>query len=365
LDQVYNAGDFESVAYGLRQVDGKEGLVIQAIPNSLGPYIMRFGVQLSTDFRNQSNWAVLAGLRVTRLNALAAEWKSDLEVGLNRHLYSEFYQPVDPLARCFVAPYVDYSNVREDLYSSIYSGLNEAATYRIVQGAIGVDLGLNFGRYGELRVGPRWGHVHFDDVVGPNLFKKYGYPSNARLAGIQTALTLDHLDSADFPTQGYILEANNFNSLSALGADNDYRRVDFRWRGFGTTGRSTFMAGLVGGSALGTRLPPYAFFQAGGFETFAGYELGQLVGRYFGVTRLGYNYRIGELPPMLGKGFYLYFFTDVGNVWLHGRDIGWNDIRYSGTVAFGTDTRMGPLYIGYSRAKEGYWMLSLYLGKRF
>ena len=365
LDRVYNAGDFESVAFGLRTVDGKQGLVLQAKPNSLGPYVMRFGVQLSTDFRNQSNWAVLAGLRVTRLNALAAEWKSDLEVGLNRQLYTEFYQPLDPLARWFVAPYADYSNIREDLYSDIYSGFNEASTYRIVQGALGVDLGLSLGQYGEVRLGPRWGHVHFDDVIGPDLFRKYGYHTNARLAGIQTALTLDHLDSADFPTQGYLLEARNFNSLSALGADDDYRRVSLRWKGFGTSGRNTFLAGLAAGSALGTDLPPYAFFQAGGFETFAGYEPGQLVGRYYGVVRLGYSRRIGELPPMLGKGFYLYFFTDVGNAWLRGRDIGWNDIRYSGTVAFGTDTRMGPLYIGYSRATGGSSAVNLYLGKRF
>jgi len=365
LDKVYSAGDFESVSYRLEQDAGKDGLVIQATPNPLGPYLMRFGVQLSTDFRNESNWAVLAGLRVTRLNGLGAEWKSDLEVGLNRRVYTEFYQPLGPLARWFVAPAVDYSNIREDLYSGVFTGAQEASTYRIVQGTIGADLGVSLSQYGELRIGPRWGHAQFNDVVGPDLFKKYGYQSNARLAGIQTKLTLDHLDSADFPTQGYILEADNFNSLRAMGADDDYRRLYAKWRGYGTWGKNTLFAGLAAGSALGTRLPPYAFFQAGGFETFAGYEPGQLVGPYYGVVRFGYARQIGELPPMLGKGFYVYCFSDVGNTWLHSRDISWEGIRYSGTIAVGTDTRLGPLYVGYSMARGGFSTFNLYLGKRF
>jgi NTE family protein len=361
LDRVYAAGEFDSVTYRLDKEGGKEGLVIKATPNPLGPNVIRFGIQLSTDFKNESNWAVLAGLRMTRLNGLGAEWKSDLEIGLNRKLYTEFYQPLDSMARWFVAPSADYFNVREDIYAS----LSEGASYRIVQGSIGADLGLNFGRYGEIRVGPRWGHVNFGNILGPDFFGEYGYRSNARLAGIQTQLTLDHLNSADFPTQGYLLDVNNFNSLKALGADDDYRRVLLRWRGFGTRGRNTFFAGLVGGSALGSDLPPYAFFQAGGFDTFAGYETGQLIGRYFGVVRLGYSYRIGDLPPMLGKGYYLYFFTDTGNTWLSTKKIGWNDLKYSGTLAFGTETRLGPLYLGYSRTNDGNSAVTFYMGKRF
>ena len=89
------------------------------------------------------------------------------------------------------------------------------------------------------------------------------------------------------------------------------------------------------------------------------------MGRYYGVVRLGYSYRIGELPPMLGKGFYVYIFTDVGNAWYRTNQIGWDGIKYSGTLAVGTDTRLGPIYVGYSRAQGGYGMVTFYLGKRF
>ena len=109
-------GEFQSVNYKLLREDGQEGLVINAKPNELGPYFVRFGVQLSTDFKNESNWAILAGFRATRVNALGAEWKTDIEVGLNRRLYTEFYQPLGAHSRWFVAPWGDYFNLREDIY---------------------------------------------------------------------------------------------------------------------------------------------------------------------------------------------------------------------------------------------------------
>lgn len=363
LDRVFAAGEFQSVSYRLAEEGDQTGLVISARPNTLGPNRVRFGLQLSTDFRNESNWAVLAGFRMTRFNALGGEWKTDLEVGLNRRLYSEFYQPLNMKARWFVAPYVDYFNIREDVYVNDVAG--EGATYRVIQGSVGVDLGLSFSQYGELRVGPQWGHVRYNNILGPDFFQEYAQVDRARVSGIRTRLTLDHLNSADFPTQGYLLLLDNYNSIKDLGGEDDFRRAKLKFRSYGTWGRNTLLAGLVGGTAFGSDMPPYAFFQAGGFDSFAGYEVGQLIGRYYGVARLGYSRLMGELPTMLGKGYYLYFFADVGNVWLDTADIDWGDLRYSGTLAFGTETRVGPIYIGLSRTSDGDTMVTFYLGKRF
>lgn len=214
-------------------------------------------------------------------------------------------------------------------------------------------------------MGPEWGFARFNNILGPDFFEEYGFESRARISGIRTRLTLDHLNSADFPTQGYLLEADNYNSIKDLGGEDDFRRAKLKFRSYGTRGKNTFLAGLVGGTAMGSKLPPYAFFQAGGFDSFAGYRTGQLIGRYYAVARLGYSRLIGQLPPMLGKGFYVYFWADAGNVWINTKDIDWGDLRYSGTLAVGTETRVGPIYVGLSRTSDGDTTVTFYLGKRF
>ena len=153
---VYNTGDYASVTYEVVQRGDQHGVVITAKPNATGPNYMRFGIDLSSDFRYNSNWSVFAGLRFTRLNVLGAEWKSDLEIGLNQRLTTEWYQPLMRSGRVFVAPYFKYSN--ELAYVFVNPEINNpSASYRTNLTWAGIDLGFNIGLSGELRIGPRWG----------------------------------------------------------------------------------------------------------------------------------------------------------------------------------------------------------------
>lgn len=360
LDRVQAVGEFETVNYQLVEREGQKGLVIRAKQNPLGPNRMRFGLKLTTDFKNVSNWAVLAGLRVTQLNGLGAEWKSDMEVGLDRQLYTEFYQPLNTSGRWFVAPYGEYSNLRQDLY--VQTGA--ASTYRVSKLDGGADLGLSFSKYGELRLGPVWGHIKYSQVIGSELFEDVG-DKRSSFAGVRGLLTMDHLDNADFPEQGYLLVAEGFESVSGMGGDDEFRAFEVRYRSYLDLGKTSLMAGLVGGTALGSDLPSYALFRAGGITNFGGYEEGELLGRYYAVARLGLTHMVGELPTFVGKGVYVYGFADVGNCWLTLGQVDWGDLRYSGTVGVATSTRFGPLHLAYSHTSDGGDLLTLYMGKRF
>ena len=94
---------------------------------------------------------------------------------------------------------------------------------------------------------------------------------------------------------------------------------------------------------------------------------GQLAGRYYGAVRLGYQYKFANLPAIIGRGAYFMAFTDVGKAWIFEYDDPTidNDLKYSGTIGFGSSTKLGPVFFGYSYATGGNQMLFLSIGKRW
>ncbi len=309
---VYNTGDYTSVTYEIVQRGDQRGVVITAKPNPTGPNYMRFGIDLSSDFRYNSNWSIFAGLRFTRLNRLGAEWKSDLEVGLNQRLTTEWYQPLMRSSRVFVAPYLKYNNELDYVFPNQEIN-NPAASYRTNLTWAGVDLGFNLGLSGELRIGPRWGRANYSRAVGPVLFPSL----EASLGGIALAYKYDRLDSADLPTKGVYIALTAYDSETAMGADAKYQKAELKIHAFQPLGaRSGIFEYLSGGTSFGNEVPRYDWFRVGGPGSFGGYMEGQLAGPYYGAVRLGYQYKFATLPAIIGRGLYFMAFADAGKAWV-------------------------------------------------
>ncbi len=360
---AYNTGDYASVTYELAARGAQEGAVVTAKPSSMGPNTMRFGIELSSDFTYNSNWAILAGLRFAQLNRLGAEWKSDLELGLNQRLYTEWYQPVDPGARFFVVPYLTYTNELD--YVFVNAKMNEpSASYRTGEGWAGMDLGVNIGRSGQLRLGPRWGHASFTRAVGLDIFPSF----YASLGEFQATYTYDRLDSADLPTRGIYLTLTGVDSTRALGATDSYKQGEFKLHAYQRLSeRSGIFEWLAAGTAFGTDVPYYDWFRIGGPYSFAGYMQGELAGPYYASTRLGYQYKFASLPAIIGTGAYVMAYADIGKPWIQTLDTPslTHNLKHSGTIAFGSSTKFGPVLFGYSYASGRNQMLFLSVGKRW
>ncbi len=346
---VYNTGNYASVDYQVVQRGDKKGVVITAKPNPTGPNYMQFGMELSSDFRYNSNWSVFAGLRFTRLNHLGAEWKSDVEIGLNQRLYTEWYQPLSRSGQVFVAPYLKYTNELD--YVFVNSGLNNpSASYRTKMTWLGADLGFNMGLSGELRIGPRWGNGYYSRSVGPELFPSF----NASLGGYLADL---HVRPARFsgpshqgaPCPGDGLRFGE--SAGGLGQLPESRAEDPRLSAHWASAAASSSTSLAGPPS-GPNVPYYDWFRLGGPGSFGGYMEGQLAGPYYGAVRLGYQYKFATLPAIIGKGAYFMAFTDVGKPWIFEFNApGANDdMKYSGTIGFGSSTKLGPVFFGYSYA---------------
>src|SRR6185436_3060266 len=100
-------------------------------------------------------------------------------------------------------------------------------------------------------------------------------------------------------------------------------------------------------------IPVYDEFTLGGLFSLGGYSEGELRGQMSGSARVGYHYRLARLPAGLGEGIYLGALVEAGNVWDSRDAVSWHGLKYGGTVIFGADTLIGPIFLAYGRAAEG------------
>jgi NTE family protein len=357
ITRLYDLGDYERVDYEILREGEKTGLVIRTTPKSYGPNYLRFGIRFQDDFEGHSYFDLLANLTFTRINPLGAEWRNSVQFGRTRKVYSEFYQPLEFSSSMFVAPQADYEAAMRDYYAED----TRVAEYTVKTLWAAVDLGFRLGNYGEVRLGPRWGQARAKVDVGPPEMRDL----NSHLGGFQLAFVLDQVDNALFPREGTYANVKYFVSKTGMGADEAYEKLDLYYGKYFSRGSHTVFANLAGGSGLGSDVPIYDQYYLGGFLSLSGYRPDQLRGRYFGLLRTGYYFRLSYLPAALGRAAYAGFWLEAGNTWLQRDQVSIHNLRYAATVAVGADTRLGALYVGYGHAKDGHGSVYVSLGRTF
>ncbi len=358
MRRIYGTGDFEHVNYRFLEEPGRRVLAVDAVEKSWGPDYLRFGLGLSSDFGGDAYFNLLASYRKTWLNSLGAEWRTDVQFGHTRGLVSEFYQPLDPRGTWFVAPYVFF----EKRIADIYQGRERIARYDIASRFVGVDLGMEFRQYGTFRLGVLGGTIDPDlDTGPPSLAPAAG---SVRQGAYQARMLLDQLDSVRFPRKGWRVAARVFDANSSLGADEPYTKWEADGDAAYSIGDHTFQLTFKTGGKLGSdQLPRYDLFQWGGFLQQSGYATGQLLGTSLQFARAMYRHRIvrGGLLEGAYGGVSLEA-GRMGNPLVAGSPEG---LLKSLALYVGTDTPIGPVYLGYGRAADGNSGYYFYLGRAF
>jgi NTE family protein len=257
----------------------------------------------------------------------------------------------------FLAPY--FERLREDQEIFNDDG-DQIAIYEVKRTIVGGDFGFVLGRYGELRLGVLGGLNKADVGVGstdlPDL--------DADVGAVRIRLGLDRLDSPNIPTKGFYQLAQLYLSQDWLGADDEYEKLTVLTGWFIPHGKQVWSVSFFGGSALGSDMPIYDEFTLGGLFSLSGLQRDQLRGRYAGRIRLAMLHRIGQLPPIVGRGIYVGGTVETGQAWDRGSEI-FEDLVYSGSALLGVDTFMGPFYISYGIASTGQGELYVTLGRNF
>ncbi|MEM9208121.1 MAG: patatin-like phospholipase family protein, partial [Pseudomonadota bacterium] len=342
---LYGLETFERVGYRFIQDNELTGVEFTGDLKPWGPNYLRFGLALQDDFDGTTSFDLSARLTRTGLNTLGAEWRSDLRAGTRPYFRTELYQPLSFNSRYFFAPRLEAG---QDNFS-VFAANDNVARYRITNTEIGLDLGREFGKWGEFRAGVFRGSsdasIRVGDPALPELDLNTG-GSFARLA-------FDTLDNGQIPHSGIRGEVQWVRSSSALGADADADAIETNVNLVRTFGRHSLSVGALLNVALDDDTLVQNFYPLGGFLRLSGLAQGEISGPHAGVARLVYYRRSGETGGLFEIPLYIGASLEAGNVWERRSDIGFDSMIASGSVFLGFDTFFGPVYLAAGIAEGG------------
>jgi NTE family protein len=298
---------------------------------------------------------------LTEINQLGAELLTDVQIGSDPKVFSEFYQPLTATRTWFVAP----SARIESHDIPLYSNNVQVASFRDREAEADLDFGRDLGNWGEIRAGyhrlngathARWGDPTLMDDKYNNgeYFFKFSY---------------DRLDNVHFPREGQTFTLQWDANRTNLGADIASDKVQADWLIAHSRGRNTLLLWTSAGTTLdgtfkATDLPQ--LYSLGGFFNLSGLPPESLIGPHFAIARAIYFRKISrggegffEFPAYLGMSF------EVGNTWQHRGDIDFASARKDASVFVAFDTFLGPVYLGTGYDQGGSAAFYLFLGRTF
>ncbi len=379
ITELYGLGNFETLDYSLVEQpaasgsststststaaagDEESGFEVRARRKSWGPNYLRFGLNLEDDFQGNSRYNAAVRFVLTEINELGAELLTDVQIGSDPKIVSEFYQPLSASRTWFVAPSARVE--ARDL--PIYVGNTQVADFRDREAEADIDVGRDLGNWGEIRAG-------FHRTNGATRVR-YGDPGlveeQYNNGEYFFKFSYDRLDNVHFPREGQTFSLQWDANRTDLGADIASDRVKADWLMARSAGRNTLLLWTSAGTTLDGRFPSTAlpeFYSLGGFFNMSGLAPQSLIGPNYAIGRAIYFRKIGrggegffEFPAYLGASF------EIGNTWQHRGDISFGSARKDASLFVAFDTFLGPVYLGSGYDQRGTAAFYLFLGRTF
>jgi len=346
---------YEQVSYKLVQEESGTGVEFQARSKSWGPDVLQFAMSLEDDFEGSTAFNLAARLTRTELNARGAEWRTDLQLGTDPLLFSEFHQPLAYDSRLFVAPHID---LRQSTINAFV--LDEAvARLRLSRAEAGIDLGVEVGSWGEARIGAFSGSGTARVKVGDPAFPNISFDTG----GVFTQFRIDSLDNAQFPRSGVRANFRWKESLPGLGADDSFSTIEADIASTWSRGKNSLQFGLGYATTVDSNDSIQDYFPLGGFLRLSGLERGEISGPHAALAKLVYYRRVGESAGnLLDVPFYLGASVEAGNVWQSRSDMSFDTMRVNGSLFAALDTYIGPIYLAAGMAEGGGTNFYLFIG---
>lgn len=361
ITELYGLDLFETLDYDIVQDGDRTGLEVSARRKSWGPNYVRFALNLQDDFEGNTSFNAAARFIVTELNALGAEWLTDLQVGEHPLFRTEFWQPLTYTSRYFVAPQVAF----EIRNVPLIEGQTRVAEFRVRNAELGLAFGRELGTWGEMRVGLQRGEGRSRVRIGDPTLPEDEFNTGEFFA----RFSYDKLDNVNFPRHGAQFTLQWDAARDALGDDQSSDILSLDWlisETFGT--RDTLVFWTSAGSTVSEATTPAIedFFTLGGFLSLSGIPPQSIAGPHFGIARLFYYRQIGrEGPGFLNVPTYAGLSLEAGNVWQQRTDASLDSAIKAGSVFLGLDTLIGPLYLAAGVDNSGETAFYLFLGRPF
>ena len=119
-------------------------------------------------------------------------------------------------------------------------------------------------------------------------------------------------------------------------------------------GAHTLLAGARLNRPLGNANGVLQLYDSvGGFAKLSGFSEDIRYGQANALGRLIYYRRFARADKLFDSPVYIGATLERGNAWLAASDACVCDLLTAGSVFFGADTILGPMYLGYGRASSG------------
>lgn len=356
VDSIYSLDIFESVTYNLvKDEQGHQGLRIHAVPRDWGPNYLQFGLELANDFAGNSDFKLGAAYTRNALNSLGGELRTTIAIGREDELIFDFYQPIDRQAQWFIEPQLYW---RRENYNYWENDIR-VAELEISGPGGGIGIGRNFSTRNRLSL-----NYEFSSADAAVITGELGFPIDEEVDIGELLLDFRHdsLDSLYFPTSGGFHRLAYRHASESLGAAKDFEQFLATGSFVLSHGRNTALLNYEAGYSFDDAAPVERWFGLGGFGRMSGLAPNQLSGRQEALAVLAYYRRLNDIdffPAYAG------ITLEAGNVWNSKDEMGFDDLRYSGSIFVGAETPLGPVYLAVGHSDNGDTAAYFYVGNPF
>ncbi len=354
LNDLLGSGLYEGLRYGYKM--GKGGvptLLITAVEKKYGPPFLNFAFLLNVDGMRADHFDINALCRISSFNVAGpgSELRTDVGIGTEFRFSSELYKPFLP-EKWFVAPslFLNQSN------SSLYDGDTRIADYQVREGGVSFDLGYNFNKFSEARLGYSLSNQNPHTKIGPEL------PDDleGNIQATNFKFTYSSADGGMLDHKGLDFHFTFTRYHSGPGMDSlDQAELKTNWTH--PAGRKdSVLALFAAGTSFNETAPIVQQFCLGGPLRLGTYYTDQLRGSNYLLANVGYL-KFWRKFPMTGK-VYLGTWLEYGGVFED-----WTDPELDTNLTMGLlgSTAFGPVFIGGSYGKGENPIFNIMIGKIF
>lgn len=354
IADVYGFDLFERIDYRLEPAESATGVHVDVIPKKWGPNYFQFGLELSEDFSQGSDFNLGIAYLRTAINSLGGEWRAQLDLGERQGLGLDWYQPLSHRSRMFIEAeaLVGRRNFR------FFEQDDAVADIRVEGWGGTLSAGTEIGRSAEFRLG--WNRFTGDGDVTVGVLDVAD--DSVEVGEYFTALRFDRMNNPNFPRRGAAGGVGAFWSRETAGADSNFEQVAGALFFAKSWGDLSLLTSIEGGTTLDDDAPLQSQFLLGGLGRLSGFSANRFAGQHYGLVSVTPFFRLNRnlwLPVYAGLSF------EAGNVWDESDQMNFDDLRFAGALYAGADTPLGPLYLAFGMAEGGNSSVYLYLGNPF
>jgi len=358
LTDVTGLGRFARAGFQLTRKNGQDGLLIRAdekdyAPPTVNPLFVIDGSDY-TDVRFS------LGARVTffDIGGFGSEFRNDFIIGSSYGAASEYYHPLNWFSHFFAAPRLFATSKPFDLYFND----SRIATFRQHDAGGGLDFGVAFNRFSELRFGYQIEHLSLTRTIGiPGLLNDV----SGRQGFSRVRYVVDHTDDPTLPRKGYLVQSRLEFYDANPDATEHFPLAEARLGYFHPILKtnSIFLIGS-GGSTMGYRNTGLPMFGLGGPQRLAAYGTNELLTNQYFLFQPGYIRRLKELSPLLGNNVYVIANYEIGKAYgaVNATD---SKLPNDFNAAVLVQSFIGPVVFGGSVGDRGHHKFYFQLGKYF